>query len=180
MPRVVAVDGQGYAPLVDHALKEHQVGAGVLGGAEDGLNHGAGGLVRGDEQRQLWSSVLQSGVLTAVDLNQHSLLGSAATPEPVLLGASVAGNANAGLDQNAAHRRTAQVDTLPFPKQLGEVGVVCPGVAVAGPASPRQPQQPRGRCCGAVAPGSRGPVQQHRTLGPVFGGRPLLKLAILP
>ena len=34
---------------------------------------------------------------------------------------------DAGLDQNAAHRGTAQVDALALPQQLGEVAVVCPG-----------------------------------------------------
>ena len=58
----------GTAPLAD---KEHQVAPGVLAGAEDGLGHGAGSVVDGDEQRQLRLSVLQPWVLTAVDLHQR-------------------------------------------------------------------------------------------------------------
>ena len=42
------------------------------------------------------------------------------------------GTADAGLDQNPAHRGAAQVDALPFPQQLGEVAMVGAGVAVAG------------------------------------------------
>ena len=76
----VAVEGHGDSPLPDQTLLEHQVAASVLGGVEDGLGHGAGGVVDGDEQRQLMSSVLQPGVLTAVDLHQHPLLGQATTP----------------------------------------------------------------------------------------------------
>ena len=72
------------------------------------------------------------GWLAAVDLHQHALLGHAPAPETVLLGAAAARTADAGLDQNPAHRGTAQVDALALPQQLGEVAVVCPGVAVAG------------------------------------------------
>ena len=100
----VAVEGQGDSPLTDQTLKEHQVAAGVLAGAEDGLSHGAGGVVHGYEQRQLRSPVLQPGVLTAVDLHQHPLLGHAPAPEPVLLGAAAARTADACLGQDAAHR----------------------------------------------------------------------------
>ena len=71
-------------------------------------------------------------MLTAVDLHQHPLLGHATAPEPVLLEAAAAWTADAGLDQNPAHRGAAQVDALPFPQQLGEVAVVGAGVAVAG------------------------------------------------
>ncbi len=128
----VAVEGQGDSPLADQSLQEHQVAAGVLAGAENGLGHGAGGVVHGDEQRQLRSPVLQPGMVAAVDLHQHALLGHAPAPEPVLLGSAAARTADAGLDQNPAHRRMAQVDALALPQQLGEVAVVCPGVAVAG------------------------------------------------
>ena len=63
LPAVQARRGgsAGTAPLADQALQEHQVPAGVLSGMEGGLSHGAGGVVDGDEQRQLWSSVLQPG-----------------------------------------------------------------------------------------------------------------------
>ena len=81
----VAVEGQGDSPLTDQALQEHQVAAGVLAGAEDGLSHGDGGVVHGYEQRQLWSPVLQPGMVAAVDLHQHTLLGHAPASEVVLL-----------------------------------------------------------------------------------------------
>jgi len=48
------------------------------------------------------------------------------------VGAAAAGTADTSLDQDAAHRGAAQVDTLPLSEQLGEVAAVCPGVAVAG------------------------------------------------
>ena len=63
-------------------------------------------------------------MFTAVDLDQHPLLGHALAPEPVLLGAAAPRAADAGLDQDAAHRGPAQVDPLPLPEQLGEVAVV--------------------------------------------------------
>ena len=132
----VAVEGQGDSPPADQTFQEHQVATGVLAGAEDGLSHGAGCVVHGDEQPQFRSPVLQPGVPTAVDLHQHLLLGHAPTPEAVLLRPAAARTAQAGLDQNAAHRGAAQVYALPLPlplpQQLGEVAVVCPRVAVAG------------------------------------------------
>ena len=87
----VAVEGQGDAPLAYQSLQEHQVAPGVLGGAEDSLGHGAGGVVHGDEQRQLRSPVLQPWVFTPVDLHQHALLGHAPTPD-----SGAAGNACCG------------------------------------------------------------------------------------
>ena len=123
---------QGDTPLLDQSLQEHQVAAGVLGSAEDSLGHGAGGVVHGDEQSQLGSPVLQPGVLAAIDLDQHPFLGHAPAPEPVLLGTAASGAAQAGPDQNAAHRGAAQVDALPLPQQFGEVGVVGACIAVAG------------------------------------------------
>ena len=63
------------------------------------LGHGAGGVVHGDEQRQFRSPVLQPGMVAAVDLHQHALLGHASAPEPVLLGAAAARTADAGLSQ---------------------------------------------------------------------------------
>ena len=51
--RQALVEGQGNSPLAEQTLNEHQVATGVLGGAEDGLGHGAGGVVHRDEQRQL-------------------------------------------------------------------------------------------------------------------------------
>ena len=96
------------------------------------LGHGAGGVVHGDEQRQLRSPVLQPGMMAAVDLHQHALLGHAPVPEPVLLGAAAARTAQTGLGQDAAHRGTAQVDALAFPQQFGQVSVVCSRVAVTG------------------------------------------------
>ena len=126
------MEGQGDTPLADQALQEHQVATSVLSGAEDDLGHGAGGVVHGDEQRQLRSPVLQPGVLAAVDLHQHALLWHAPAPETVLLGAAAARTADAGLGQDAAHRGAAQVDALALPQQLGEMSMVGARIAVAG------------------------------------------------
>ena len=146
----VAVAGQGDSPLPDQALQEHQVAAGVLAGAEYRLGHGSGGIVHGDEQRQLRSPFLQPRVLAAVDLYQHSLLGHTPAPETVLRRAATVGTADAGFDQDESHRGTAQVDALAFPQQFGEVGVVCPRIAVAG--------QPYYRSRSSVMDGIAGPT----------------------
>ena len=68
----------------------------------------------------------------AVHLYKHPLLGHALAAEPVLLRAATAGAAQASLHQDAAHRGPAQVDSLPFPQQFGEVAVIGARVAVAG------------------------------------------------
>ena len=97
-----------------------------------GLGHDAGGIVHRQQQHEPGPPLLQPGMVTAVDLHQHALLGHAPTPEPVLRGAATAGAAQAGPDQNASYRGTAQVNALPFPQQFGEVSVVGASVVVAG------------------------------------------------
>ena len=89
-------------------------------------------------------------MLTAVDLYQHPLLGHTPASEAVLRRAAAAGTADAGFDQDAPHRGTAQVDALALPQQFGEVGVVCPRIAVAG--------QPYYRSRSSVMDGIAGPT----------------------
>ena len=128
----VAIEGQGNSPLADQSLQQRQVAPGVLAGVKDGLSHHSGGVVHGQQQHELVCPVLQPGMVAAVHLNEHPRLGHALTPEPVLLGAAASRAADASLDQDPAHRGTAQVDPLPLLQQLGEVAVVGAGIAVAG------------------------------------------------
>ena len=104
------------------------------------------------------------GWLTAVDLHQHPLLGHATAPEPVLLGAAAARTSDAHLGQDAAHCGTAQVDTLAFPQQFGEMSVVGSGVAVAGQLHHGSRSDLRDSIVGPAALVPMGPVQRDRAL----------------
>ena len=74
----------------------------------------------------------QPPVETAVDLHQHPGLRHPLSPDPMLGRTPFARARDACLGQNAPHGRPAEVDALSVPEQLGEVGVVGPGVGGAG------------------------------------------------
>ena len=58
--------------------------SGVLPRCEDGVDHGAGGIVHRQQQHELGASVLQPGVMAAVQLHQHPSLGHPRAAETVL------------------------------------------------------------------------------------------------
>ena len=120
----VAVQRQRDAPALDQALKQREVAGGGFAGAEHGVDYGAGGVVHRQQQGELGASVLQPGMMAAVQLHQHPRLGHPLTAEPVLRRAPAAGTADARFGENTPHRGPAQVDALPFLEQFGEVGVV--------------------------------------------------------
>ena len=128
----VAVKGNGPAPAFDQALHQGEVAAGVLLGTKHRVDHGAGGIVHRQEQGELGTVIAQPPVETAVDLHQHPSLGHPLSPGPVLGWTPVARTGDARLGQDAAHGGPAQVDVLPVPEQLGEVGVIGANVAGAG------------------------------------------------
>ena len=130
--KAVAVQGQGDTPLPDQALQQGQIPPGVLAGVKDSLDHDAGGIVHRQQQDELVPPFLQPGMVTAIHLNEHSLLGHALPFEPVLGGAPAAGAAHSCLHQDATYRGPAQVDPLPLPQQFGKVAVVGAGVILAG------------------------------------------------
>ena len=113
--------------------------------------------------------------MAAVDLHQHALLGHALPAEPVLLRPATAGAAQAGLDQDAAHRGTAQVDPLPFLQQFGEVAVVGAGVVVGGQL---YHGGRRGFGQGVVGPPSPVPVGQCGGTAPAVGRQKALGVTL--
>ena len=128
----IAVQRQWNAPALDQVLQQGEATSGVLADAKHGVDHGAGGIVHGQQQRKLGTPVLQPGMIAAVQLHQHPSLGHTLTAEPALWRAPTAGTADACLVQNAAHRGPAEVDALPFPEQFGEVSMVGALVALGG------------------------------------------------
>ena len=64
----VGVEGQGNAAAPYQALQQPEVAAAVLLIAEGSALHGAGGVVHGEEQRELRPVLAQPAVMTAVQL----------------------------------------------------------------------------------------------------------------
>ena len=120
----VAVDGQRYPALPDQPLHEKEVAAGVLLLAEQSVRHRAGGVVHGQQQDEPGSLFPQPPMVAPIYLQQHPFLGHAFAPDTVSGRPTAAGAVHAGADQDAAHRRAAQVDPLPFHQQLGQMRMV--------------------------------------------------------
>ena len=128
-PVPVGVESDGYAATLHQALDQHEVAVGVLLLAEEGVNHGTGGIVHGDQQRERRRLVPQPGVMTAVHLDQHSLPRHALTANPVLGRTPSPRTAQPGVDQDAPQGGPADVDAVALAQQLAEMGVVGPGVS---------------------------------------------------
>ena len=101
-------------------------------------------------------------MMTAVNLDQHSLLGHSVPPDPVL-GWAAAGTGQAGPGQDPAHRLAAEICAFQFPQQLGEVGVISPGVASLGQSH----HDSRG-CIGNGVGGTSSPVPVGQCRGALF------------
>ena len=64
----IAVQGERDAAATDQLLHEQEVAAGILGGAEQRVRDGARGVVDGEQQGEARASLLEPGVVAAVDL----------------------------------------------------------------------------------------------------------------
>ena len=67
----------------DDPFHQQEVAPGVLLGLEDGVHHRAGGIIHCQQQYEPGSPLLQPGMMAAVDLQQHALLGHPFPPDPV-------------------------------------------------------------------------------------------------
>ncbi len=110
------------------SLKSFKPRAGVLLLAEEGVDHGTGGIVHGDQQRERRRLVPQPGVMTAAHLDQHALPRHALTANPVLGRTPSPRTAQPRVDQDAPQGGPADVDAVALTQQLAEMGVVGPGV----------------------------------------------------
>ena len=115
----------GDGPALDQAFQEHQVAPSVQQPVQDtALTTEPMASSTASSRTNGVASVLQPGVMAAVQLHQHPRLGHPLAAETVLRRVPTAGTANARLGPNAPHRGSAEVDALPLTQQLGEVGVV--------------------------------------------------------
>ena len=118
------VEGQGNSPAPDQPVHQDEVAPGILSLPEDGVGDNTGGIVHCQQQDETRSPLLQPRMVAAVDLDQHSGPGHPLPPDPVLGWATPPGTGQAGLGENAAHRLPAEIDALPFPQQLCEMGMI--------------------------------------------------------
>ena len=76
--------------------------------------------------------LIQPGMVAAVDLQQHPLLGQSFPPDPVFGRTMPPGAGQTEAAQETTYRLAAQVNALPFRQHLGEVAVVEAGVSFTG------------------------------------------------
>ena len=122
------VQGDGSAATLYQGLHQQEVIVGVLLLAEDGVDHRAGGIVHGDQQRERRYLVAQPRVMTAVHLDEHARARHALAAHPVLGWPPLSRTAQTGVDQDTPQGRPADFDALSFAQQLAEMGVVGPCV----------------------------------------------------
>ena len=103
---------------------------GVLLLAEEGVDHRAGGIVHGDQQRERRRLVSQPRVMAAVHLDQYALPGHALAAHPAPGWPPLSRTAQTGVDQDTPQGRPADFDALSFAQQLAEMGVVGPAYLV--------------------------------------------------
>ena len=112
------------------ALDQQEVAVGVLLLAEEGVDHRAGGIVHGDQQRERRRLFPPPRVMAAVHLDQHALPGHALAAHPALGRPPAPRTAQSGVDRNTPQGGPANVAALPFAQQLAEMGVVDPAYLV--------------------------------------------------
>ena len=98
------------------------------------MHDGACGVVDGEQQGEARATLLEPGVVAAVELEQHPRLWHALAPHAVLWRAAPPRAGHAGPRQDAPHRGAAEGEALVLLQQLGEVGVVGARVARGGEA----------------------------------------------
>ena len=98
------------------------------------MHDGACGVVDGEQQGEARATLLEPGVVAAVELEQHPRARHALAPHAVLWRAAPPRAGHAGPRQDAPHRGAAEGEALVLLEQLGEVGVVGARVARGGEA----------------------------------------------
>ena len=114
----VGVQGEGYAAAPEQALHQQGVTAAILMITEEGARHAAGGIVHGEQDRELRSVLAQPPVVTAIHLDQHALPWHPLPANPVLGRAPAPRTAEPGVDQDALQGGPADVEALAFTEQL--------------------------------------------------------------
>ena len=105
------------AHAVDPTVKAGAISERTIGGTEN--SRARRRLLRGDRASPVLHEELTVQALMDLQLLQHPFLGHAFAPDTVSGRPAAAGAVHAGADQDAAHRRAAQVD----PREVTSIGV---------------------------------------------------------
>ena len=108
----------------DQALHQQEIAEAILLFTEKCVDHAAGGVVHGEQDRELRSVLAQPAVVTAVQLDQHALLGHPLAAHPVLRRTPASRTVQSRFDQHAPQGSPAHVDSLSFTEQLREVSMI--------------------------------------------------------
>ena len=130
----VGVEGDGYAVALDQLPHQQEVVAGVLLLAEQGVDHGAGGVVDGQQQCEGRTIVSKPPVVAAVHLHQHALAGHPLPADTVPGRPTAARALQAGGHQYAPQCGSTDLYALAFPEQLAQMSVIGIGVAALSKA----------------------------------------------
>ena len=118
MYRATGPQGHRNAAAPYQSLHQPEIAEAVLLLAEQGVDHAAGGVIHGEEQRELRPVLAQPTVMAAVQLDQHAFLGHPLAAHPVLGRAPSSRTVQARVDQDAPQGGPAHVDALAFTEQL--------------------------------------------------------------
>src|ERR687895_130559 len=99
----IGVHCHGHTPTSDDALEQGQVAPGVLLFLEQGIRHLPSSIVHCQQQGQPGSSALQPGMVAAIQLQQHSLLGHPWSTTPVVWRSTLAWARESGPHQEAPY-----------------------------------------------------------------------------
>lgn len=133
----IGVDGDGNPMCPDDLTKQQEVAGGILVLAEDGPQDRPGGIVDGVEQDQSRSALLEPGVMTAVQLDQHPPAGHPLATEAVLGRASAPGAAQPSGAQDAVDGGMREDEVFPLGEEFGQVAMIDP--RVGRPGEPDEP-----------------------------------------
>ena len=98
----VGIEGEVDAAAPEQVLQQQEVVAAVFLPAKQGVDHGAGGVVHRQQQRERWAVVPQPPVIAAVQLDQHARSGHPLATDPVLGWTAPARTAQTRVQQNAS------------------------------------------------------------------------------
>ena len=131
----VGIEGQGDAAAPEQVLHQQEVVVAVFLRAKQGVDHGAGGVVHRDQQRERRGLIPQPRVIAAVQLDQHALLGHPLPTDSVFGWTAAPGTAQSNVQQDPPQGGPADVNAFPLGQQFREVGVV--DASVPGPSQLR-------------------------------------------
>ncbi len=128
----IGVGGCRQAIAADELAQQEEIAVCILLGAKDARHDVARGIVDGREEDEARAAILEPGMVAAVHLDEEPGLGHALAPASMFRRSPGAWTPDARLAQHALDGGTGQDEALVLPEELGEVMIVCAGVARAG------------------------------------------------